>query len=175
MRSQACPRLARIRRAFITGPMVYYTSRKSFRRSKSPYSVGLKHTSISLGTFLRTLFATLAAATAAGGCVPATQETLALSCSDYIGKPISARIAAWGAPRTVYRMSPTQVGYIFESKQTAFIGGEPYYTVNYMIGADKHHTPIRKVTTVCSGVFVANAPSDVLPVTEQIVVDIIAQ
>ena len=96
---------------------------------------------------------TLAAVTGVGGCVPAAQETLALSCSDYIGKPISARVAAWGPPRTIYRISPTQVGYIFESTQTTFIGGEPYYTVNYMIGADKHRTPIRRVTTTCSGVF----------------------
>ena len=101
---------------------------------------------------------TLAAVTGVGGCVPAAQETLALSCSDYIGKPISARVAAWGPPRTVYRISPTQVGYIFESTQTAFIGGEPYYTVNYLIGADKHRTPIRKVTTTCSGVFIVKLP-----------------
>jgi hypothetical protein len=124
---------------------------------------------------LRTLGVTLAAAIGVGGCVPATYETLAVSCSDYIGKPISARIAAWGPPRTVYRISPTQIGYIFESKQTAFIGGEPYYTVNYLTGADKHRTPIRKVTTVCSGIFVVNAPSDAMPVTERIVVDVISK
>jgi hypothetical protein len=117
---------------------------------------------------------TLAAASGVGGCVPAAQETLALSCSDYIGKPISARIAAWGPPRTVYRIDPIQVGYIFESKQTTFIGGEPYYTVNYMIGADKHRTPIRKVTTVCSGVFIVRAPSDATPLSERIVIDVIS-
>jgi hypothetical protein len=124
---------------------------------------------------LRALGVTLAAAIGVGGCVPTTHETLAVSCSDYIGKPISARIAAWGPPRTVYRISPTQIGYIFESKQTAFIGGEPYYTVNYLIGADKHRTSIRKVTTVCSGVFVVNVPSDAMPVTERIVVDVISK
>jgi hypothetical protein len=124
---------------------------------------------------LRTLFVTLAAAISIGGCAPTTYETGALSCSDYIGKPISARIAAWGPPRTVYRISPTQVGYIFESKQTAFVGGEPYYTVNYLIGADKHHTPIRKLTTICSGVFVVNAPSDAMPVSERTVVGIVAK
>jgi hypothetical protein len=124
---------------------------------------------------LRTLGVTLAAAIGMGGCVPTTHETLALSCADYIGKPISARIAAWGPPQTVYRISPTQIGYIFESKQTTFIGDEPYYTVNYLIGADKHRTPIRKVTTVCSGVFVVNAPSDAIPVTERIVVDVISK
>jgi hypothetical protein len=124
---------------------------------------------------LRTLFVTLAAAIGVGGCVPTTYETLALSCSDYIGKPISARIAAWDPPRTVYRISPTQVGYIFESKQTAFVGGEPYYTVNYLIGADKHHTPVRKLTTICSGVFVVNAPSDTVPVSARIVVDVVSK
>ena len=117
---------------------------------------------------------TLAAAIGVGGCVPTTHETLALSCADYIGKPISARIAAWGPPRTVYRINPTQVGYVFESRQTTFVGGEPYYTVNYMIGADKHHAPVRKVTTVCGGVFVVNAPSDAVPVSEQIVVDVVS-
>jgi hypothetical protein len=125
--------------------------------------------------FLRTLFVTLAAAASVGGCVPTTYETLALSCSDYIGKPISARIAAWGQPRTVYRISPTQIGYVFESKRTTFIGGEPYYTVNYLIGADKHRTPIRKVMTICNGVFVVSAPSDATPVTERIVVDVISK
>jgi hypothetical protein len=124
---------------------------------------------------VRTLVMTLAATVGVGGCVPTTHETLALSCADYIGKPISARIAAWGPPRTVYRISPTQVGYIFESKQTAFIGGEPYYTVNYMIGADKHRTPVRKLTTICSGVFVADARSDATPVTERIIVDVVSK
>jgi hypothetical protein len=118
---------------------------------------------------------TLAAAIGVGGCAPTPYETLALSCSDYIGKPISARITAWGPPRTMYRISPTQIGYAFESKETAFIGGEPYYTVNYLIGADKHRTPIRKVTTVCSGVFVVRAPTDATPVTERIVVDVISK
>ncbi|WP_040639261.1 hypothetical protein [Microvirga lotononidis] len=120
------------------------------------------------------LFATLAVAVGAGGCVPAVQEPLALSCSDYIGKPISARIAAWGPPKTVYRISPTQVGYIFESRQSAYIGGEPYYTVNYLIGADKHHAPVRKVTTICSGVFIVNAPTDAVPVDERIVVNVVS-
>jgi hypothetical protein len=124
---------------------------------------------------LRTLFVTLAAAIGVGGCAPTAYETLALSCSDYIGKPISARIAAWGPPRTVYRISPTQIGYVFESRETTFIGGEPYYTVNYMIGADKHRTPIRKVTTICSGVFVVNALSDATPVTERVIVDVISK
>ncbi|MBQ0824753.1 hypothetical protein HPT29_003935 [Microvirga terrae] len=122
---------------------------------------------------MRALFVTLAAAIGAGGCVPTTQETLALSCSDYIGKPISARIAAWGPPRTVYRISPTQIGYIFESRQTAYVGGEPYYTVNYLIGADKHHAPVRKLTTICSGVFVVNAPTDAVPLSERTIVDVV--
>lgn len=121
------------------------------------------------------LFVTLATAIGVSGCVPTTHETLTLSCADYIGKPISARIAAWGPPRTIYRISPTQVGYIFESTQTTFIGGEPYYTVNYMIGADKHRTPVRKLTTVCSGLFVVNAPNDATPVTERIVVDVVSK
>lgn len=121
---------------------------------------------------MRTLFLTLAAAVGAGGCVPTTHETLALSCSDYIGKPISARIAAWGPPRTAYRISPTQVGYIFERTQTAFVGGEPYYTVNYMIGADKHYKPIHRVTTSCTGVFVVRAPSDTTPISERIIIDV---
>ncbi|WP_262027340.1 hypothetical protein [Microvirga sp. Mcv34] len=123
---------------------------------------------------MRTLFATLAVALGVGGCVPAVQEPLAVSCSDYVGKPISARIAAWGPPRTVYRISPTQVGYIFESRQTAYVGGEPYYTVNYLTGADKHHASARKVTTICSGVFVVNAPYDAMPVDERIVVNVVS-
>jgi hypothetical protein len=124
---------------------------------------------------VRALFVTFAVAIGAGGCVPTAHETLALSCSDYIGKPISARIAAWGPPRTIYRIDPIQVGYIFESRQTTFIGGEPYYTVNYLIGADKHRTPIRPVTTTCNGVFIVRAPSDATPISERIVVDVISK
>ena len=66
------------------------------------------------------------------------------------------------------------MGYIFESKQTTFIGGEPYYTVNYMIGADKHRTPVRKLTTICSGIFVTHAPSDAFPVGERTVVNVVS-
>jgi hypothetical protein len=44
-----------------------------------------------------------------------------------------------------------------------------------MIGADKHRTPVRKVTTICSGVFVVSAPSDTTPVTERIVVDVVSK
>jgi hypothetical protein len=122
---------------------------------------------------LRKLSIALAIALGAGGCVPTVHETLAVSCSDYIGKPISARIAALGPPRTVYRIDDTRVGYVFESRETTFIGGEPYYTVNYMVGADKHRTPIRPVTTTCHGIFVARAPSDATPVSQRIVVDVI--
>jgi hypothetical protein len=109
----------------------------------------------------------------AGGCVPTIHETLAVSCSDYIGKPISTRIAALGPPKAVHRMSLTQVGYVFETRETTFVGGEPYYTVNYLVGADKHRRPIRPLTTTCTGVFVAHAPSDATPISQRVIVDVI--
>jgi hypothetical protein len=116
----------------------------------------------------------LAITAGAAGCAPTVQDAVALSCSDHIGKPISTRIAALGPPRTVYRIDPLQVGYVFESRETTFIGGELYYTVNYLIGADKHRTPIRPVTTTCTGVvFVTRAPSNATPVSERIIVDVI--
>ena len=108
------------------------------------------------------------------GCVPVTHETLAVSCSEYIGKPISSRIAAMGPPQTVYRINSLQVGYVFEAQETRYVGGVPYYTVNYMTGADKHRTPIRPVTTTCKGVFVVRAPSDATPVSERIIIDVIS-
>jgi len=117
-----------------------------------------------------------AVAAGAAGCAPIVQESAALSCSDYIGKPISHRIAALGPPRSVYRIDPLQVGYVFESRETTFVGGEPYYTVNYLVGADKHRTPIRPVTTTCTGfVFVTRAPSNATPVSERIIVDVISK
>ena len=123
---------------------------------------------------MKKLVMMFAIAAGAAGCAPTVQETLALSCSDHIGKPISHRIAALGPPRSVYRIDPMQVGYIFESRETTFVGGEPYYTVNYLVGADKHRTPIRPVTTTCTGVvFVTRAPSNATPVSQRIIVDVI--
>ncbi len=123
---------------------------------------------------LRRLLAAIACSVAVSGCLPVTQQTLAVSCSEYIGKPIASRIAALGPPQTVYRINESQVGYIFEARETGYVGGEPYYTVNYMIGADKHHTPVRRVTTTCKGVFVVRAPSDTMPVSQRIIVDVIS-
>jgi hypothetical protein len=111
----------------------------------------------------------------AAGCTPTLHESLAVSCAEHVGRPISERIAALGPPKNVYRIDPTRIGYVFETTETVLVGGEPYYTVNYMIGADKHRTPIRKVTTICSGVFIVSAPSDATPVTERIVVDVISK
>jgi hypothetical protein len=125
------------------------------------------------GVHLRRLSAAIACSIWAGGCTPTTQETLAVSCSEYIGKPIASRIAALGPPRTVYRIDETRLGYVFEARETRYVGGMPYYTVNYMIGADKHRTPIQPVTTVCTGVFVVRAPSDATPPSQRIIVDVI--
>lgn len=123
---------------------------------------------------MQKLLTAIACSIGLAGCVPATQQTLAVSCSEYIGKPIASRIAALGPPQRVYRINEAQMGYIFEARETRFVGGEPYYTVNYMIGADKHHTPVRPVTTTCKGVFVVRAPSDTTPVSQRIIVDVIS-
>lgn len=108
----------------------------------------------------------------AAGCTPTIHETLAVSCSDYIGRPISERIAALGRPKAVYRINPTQIGYVFETRETTLVGGHPYYTVNYMVGVDKHRTPIYPVTTTCQGVFVVRAPSDATPISQRVIVDV---
>ncbi|MBB4040289.1 hypothetical protein GGR34_001942 [Microvirga flocculans] len=120
---------------------------------------------------MRSLLTILALAALTGGCAPTVVETVTASCSDYIGKPISARIAAFGPPRSVYRIDRFQVGYLFESRETTYVGGVPYYTVNYLTGSDKHRTPIRPLTTTCR-VFVVRAPSDATPVSERIIVDV---
>jgi hypothetical protein len=122
---------------------------------------------------LRTIPILLLIAAGVGGCVTPAYEAVEMSCSDYIGKPIASRIAALGPPRSVYRINATQVGYVFKTKATAYAGGEPYYTVNYLTGADKHHTPVRKITRVCHGVYVVDAPSDAIPASERIIVDVL--
>lgn len=113
-------------------------------------------------------------ATGVAGCVPTTHQTVAVTCSDYIGRPISERIAALGPPKAVYRVSPTRLGYVFEASETTFHGGHVYYTVNYMsAGADQHRTPIYPVTTTCRGTFVVLAPSEATPISQRIIVDVL--
>lgn len=124
---------------------------------------------------LRSVLVLLATALSVGGCTTATYEAAEMSCSDYIGKPISSRIAAYGPPTSVYRINASQVGYVFDTKTTTYVGGEPYYTVNYLTGADKHHTPVRKITRICHGVYVVHAPSDAIPVSERIIVGVRAK
>jgi hypothetical protein len=122
---------------------------------------------------LRTIPILLLITAGVGGCMPPAYEAVEMSCSDYIGKPISSRIAAYGPPTSVYRINSSQVGYVFKTKTTAYVGGEPFYTVNYLTGADKHHTPVRKITRVCHGVYVVHAPSDAIPASERIIVDVL--
>jgi hypothetical protein len=124
---------------------------------------------------LRLNLALLATALSIGGCTTVTYEAADMSCSEYIGKPISLRIAAYGPPTSVYRINASQVGYVFKTETTAYMGGEPFYTVNYLTGADKHHTPVRKLTRICEGVYVVHAPSDVIPVSERVIVGIRAK
>jgi hypothetical protein len=95
-----------------------------------------------------------------------------MSCSDHIGKPISSRIAAYGPPTSVYRINSSQIGYVFKTRTTTYVGGEPYYTVNYLTGADRHRTPVQKVTRICHGVYVVHAQSDGIPASERIIVDV---
>ena len=122
---------------------------------------------------LRPILALLATALSVGGCTTATYEAAEMSCSDYIGKPISSRIAAYGPPTSMYRVNASQVGYIFTTKTTIDVGGEPYYTVNYLTGADKHRMPVRRITRVCEGIYVVHAPTDSIPVSERVIVNVI--
>jgi len=96
-----------------------------------------------------------------------------MTCSGYIGRPISERIAAFGPPRTVVRLSSTQVGYYFEASETVVAGGEPYYTVNYMVGVDRHRMPFYKAKRTCRGTYVVHAPFDTMPASERIIVDVL--
>lgn len=122
---------------------------------------------------VRRVVAVVSVALGAGGCVSTVQETVSFSCADFIGRPISEqRIAALGPPQAVYRITPTEVGYVFETKDTVLAGGGTYYTVNYMTGADRHRAPIRPVTTKCRG-FVVQVPSPAAPITERVIVDVL--
>ncbi|MBF9233363.1 hypothetical protein [Microvirga alba] len=106
-----------------------------------------------------------------GACAPILSGPVAVSCTEFIGQPISERSAAYGPPQAVIKLSPTQVGYNFESKETTFAGGEVFYTVNYMVGSDEHRLPIYPTTTVCRGTFVVRAPSDVSLLNQGVIVD----
>ncbi|WP_134495997.1 hypothetical protein [Microvirga pakistanensis] len=121
---------------------------------------------------MKKIAVTVGLALGAAGCVPTVHETMAVSCFDYIGRPISERIAAFGPPQAIYRISPTELGYVFETKDTTFVGGHTYYTVNYLTGSDRHRTPIHPVTTRCRG-FVVRTPSSTAPVSERVIVDVL--
>ncbi|WP_230529920.1 hypothetical protein [Microvirga roseola] len=101
-----------------------------------------------------------------------TQQTVVATCSDYVGRPISERIAADGPPKAVHRISPTRLGYVFETSETRFVGGHPYYSVNYLVGVDVHRTPVYPVTTTCRGTFIVHAPSDAVPLSQRVIVDV---
>lgn len=113
-----------------------------------------------------------AMALGAAGCAPMAHETIAMTCTEYVGRPISERIAAYGPPKTVIRLSPTTVGYVFEAMETRISGGDPYYTVNYMTGVDRHRTPYYRTKKTCRGTFVVHAPADAIPVNQRIIVDV---
>lgn len=111
-------------------------------------------------------------ATSLGACAPILSGPVTVSCSEFIGRPISERVAAYGPPKSVIRLNPTQVGYNFVAEETSFAGGEVYYTVNYMVRADAHRLPIYPTTTVCSGTFVVRAPSDATALSHGVIVDV---
>ncbi|KAB0264303.1 hypothetical protein [Microvirga brassicacearum] len=104
-------------------------------------------------------------------CAPTIHETLAVECFEYIGRPISAPIAALGPPKRTFRVSPTTIGYVFEASDTRFIGNHRYYSVNYLTGVDQHRTPIRAATTTCRGNFIVR--DDGLPASQRIIVDVL--
>lgn len=108
----------------------------------------------------------------AAGCAPVPQGAVVMECSEYIGKPITRGIAAYGYPKTVVRLSPTEVGYVFKVKETAVVGGEVYYTPNYMVGVNVHRMPSYLATTTCRGTFVVRAPYDGMPLRERIVIEV---
>ncbi|MBZ6076177.1 hypothetical protein [Microvirga puerhi] len=122
---------------------------------------------------MRNLATVAGLTTLLAGCAYEPRGALAMACSDYIGRPISERIAAYGAPQTVVRLSPTEVGYTFVAKTTTYSGGDVYYTTNYMVGSDAHRTPVYATTTTCRGTFVTRAPSDAIPVEQRIIVDVL--
>ncbi|MGO4572908.1 hypothetical protein [Microvirga sp. 2TAF3] len=122
---------------------------------------------------MKKLIAVAGLALQTAGCVLPPQGELAMTCTDFIGKPISDRIAAFGPPQTVVRLSPTRVGYTFVAKTTTLSGGAVYYTTNYLVRVDKHRTPVYAMTTTCRGTFIVRAPSDATPLDQRIIVDVV--
>ena len=108
----------------------------------------------------------------AAGCAPVPQGSVVMECSEYIGKPITKGIAAYGYPKSVTRLSPTEVGYVFKVKETTVVGGEVFYTPNYMVGVDVQRMPSYLATSTCTGIFVARAPYDGMPLRERIVIGV---
>lgn len=95
---------------------------------------------------------TLLAGPMLGGC--AADKTFALACSQYTGDPVSASLAERSDGRPTSRIAKSRQGYVYETAQTQFIGGERYYEVNYLTGVDNRRAAIRPVTTTCAGNFV---------------------
>lgn len=118
---------------------------------------------------LKKCFLLLAFAPLAGGC--AAHKSFALTCSEYIGRPISEHIAAYGPPKATFRMTPTTVGYLYEGSETRFVGHQRYYEVNYLTGVDNRRTPTRPAVTTCSGQFIVRDDGE--PRSKRLIVDVI--
>lgn len=122
--------------------------------TSKPYFLGLRGVCVVQRAILA-----VGLALGTASCAPFWFDPIAMSCSEFIGGPISA-FAAYGPPSATFKVNPTPYGYDFVSTETGYVGGEVYYTVNYMVGVDAHVLPLYPAKTVCRRAVVTGVPFD---------------
>lgn len=115
---------------------------------------------------MRAIASLLAVAPIIVGC--AADTNLAMSCSEYIGKPVSHLMARQGPPESTVAISKSSVGYVYTATRQSYTPSLPYYEVNYMTNVENRRTVSRPVTVSCRGTYIALAE----PGERQIIVDV---
>lgn len=101
------------------------------------------------------------------GCVTA-DTNFAMSCSQYVGHPLSTLIARQGPPQTTVTISKSRVGYVYTATRQTRTPSLPYYEVNYLTGVDNRRSVSRPVTTTCSGTYIVLLQPD----AKQMIIDV---
>lgn len=116
---------------------------------------------------MRVIAALLLAGPMLAGCVTA-EKNMGLSCTEFIGQPVSHLIERQGQPQSTVKISETQSGYVYTATRRSYTPSVPYYTVNYMTRVDNRRSVSRPVTVTCSGIYVVLAQ----PGQRQMIIDV---
>lgn len=103
---------------------------------------------------------------ALAGC--AADRNFAMSCTEYVGQPVSYLTARQGPPESTVRIDATRMGYVYTATQRAYTQSKPYYEVNYMVNVVNKRSVSRPVTVTCSGMYIVFSE----PGGKQLVVDV---